>query len=50
MEWESGRLLGLDEHVQIRPKDSVAQVCLACPIPGFNTPKETDEKENDSGK
>lgn len=37
-ERESGRLHGFEEHASIRPKGSVAEVCLACPIPGFNTP------------
>lgn len=51
-ERESGRLLSLDEHVTIRPKGSLADVCLACPIPEFNTPEVARSKDSgkDSGK
>ena len=27
----------IDNHMSIRPEKSFAEVCLACPIPGFNT-------------
>lgn len=38
-ERESGQALNIDEFVQHRPQGSFAEVCMACPVPGLNTPE-----------